>query len=220
MSSSPPPAARIVPRRVADARREADRILLEARAEAARIVRITTSEANQMRALARSRGREEALAQYSEQTVRALKRVDAWTDELERRLVGLARACAEKILSRELSLCPEAVVDIVRAATREVRWATDVRVFIHPDDEDLVRGRSARIRDELAPHGCVRVETDPSIRRGGCRVSTELGDVDASLETQLDAIECALDDDGLAPDPPDAGSEAPATWIPRASACR
>jgi type III secretion protein L len=96
------------------------------------------------------------------------------------------------ILERELATRPESVVDVVRAATRDLRDALDLRVRVHPDDVPAVQGRVAALRSEQRCGASLRVHGDPDLSRGACRVESELGVIDASLHAQLDALARAI----------------------------
>ncbi len=103
-------------------------------------------------------------------------------------LLKLAVAIARRVLHRELSLDPEALAGIVRAALEKVQLEEVKRVRAHPE-------QAAVLGAVLVKSGCaVRVESDPSLERGGVVVETGRGRLDASVETQLAEIERGLTD--------------------------
>jgi type III secretion protein L len=164
-----------------DPKAEAERILAEARHEAERLRNQATNE-----------GRERGLAAVTELLTAARASSLRARQQAEEDLRVLAVRIAEKILGRELSLSPDAVVDIVAAALLQAGAPREVTLRVHPDDlKALERGRP-RLLERCARTQAVQLRPDPAVSRGGCIVETELGTVDARLPVQLEAIERAL----------------------------
>ncbi len=116
-----------------------------------------------------------------------LRDVDA---EVEEQLVALALTIAKQLVRRELKIEPAQVIAIVRETVALLPTsARDVRVHMHPEDASIVRERLA------APGGNERAWTlveDPVMTRGGCRVTTETAQIDARLETRINAVVSSL----------------------------
>lgn len=75
---------------------------------------------------------------------------------------------------------------LAEEAVRELVPDRPVVVRVHPDRVEAVRHR-------LTPHGeRVAVEADAGLRPAGCVLVSDIGRVDAGLDTQLAAIERAL----------------------------
>ena len=87
----------------------------------------------------------------------------------------------------------ECTVRVVRNALNAVRSQQRVLIRVSPDDKDAVRTSLAAMISS-APNGAtfLDVTADPRMKPGDCILECELGVVDASLETQLKAIEHAL----------------------------
>jgi flagellar assembly protein FliH len=103
----------------------------------------------------------------------------------EAELVKLSLCIARRVLRRELTIDPEAVHGVVKAALDKVQ-AKDVRkVRVHPEFHSVVRR-------QLEPSGLLPaadIVADSSLRPGDVVVETRLGDLDASIESQLMEIE-------------------------------
>jgi flagellar assembly protein FliH len=110
--------------------------------------------------------------------------------DAERDLVGLSLAIARRVLRREVSLDPEAVLGIVKAALEKLDAREVYRVRLHPEDVGLLGRR-------MEPVGLgrnVELSADSSIERGGAVVETTRGALDATIEGQLQEIERGLAD--------------------------
>jgi flagellar assembly protein FliH len=107
----------------------------------------------------------------------------------EREVVELALAIARKVLHREASLDHDLLVALARVALDRLADATAASIRLHPDDYAIaMTGRTAAT---TSPHG-VQILADPSVRRGGCLVRSDVGSVDVGIATQLDELTGAL----------------------------
>lgn len=158
------------------------------------------AQAEAIRAAARAEGRAagleaglaEARAQF-EPALHALAAAageivaqrDACAEALERDAVELALRLAEKIVAGALAAEPERVLDVVRGALRRLAERRRVTVLVHPDDLDAVRAAADGFAAELGGIEHCEVQAERRIARGGAVVRTDEGQVDASVETQL-----------------------------------
>jgi flagellar assembly protein FliH len=105
--------------------------------------------------------------------------------EAEEDMVKLAIAIARRVLRRELATDPEAILGLVKAALSRVEARDILRVRIHPEDARTLQACLGELglpdRVELAP--------DRNLERGAVIVETSRGELDASIETQLQEIE-------------------------------
>ncbi len=110
-------------------------------------------------------------------------------DQVERELVTLAMTVARQVIYSELKTDPGLVAVAVRKAISVLPASMrDVRLHLHPDDAQLVR--------ELLPagqeEGSWQIIEDVVHGRGGCRVSTQTSQVDATLESRLERVIAAV----------------------------
>lgn len=106
-------------------------------------------------------------------------------EEVEEQLVALAVTLTRHLVRRELKTDPGQIVAVVREAVNVLpASARQLRLIVHPDDEQLLRQNLAL--GESTPSW--QIIEDPTLTRGGCRVVTESSRVDASVETRLAAI--------------------------------
>lgn len=96
-------------------------------------------------------------------------------------LVRLALSVAHKVVGHELQTRPETLVGWVENLLHS-EPATDgmVKLHLHPDDATLV---AAQLGPALSDHQW-RLVPDESIQRGGCRLISPLGELDATLATR------------------------------------
>lgn len=190
---APGPKKRIIEREVVGATKEAAEIRRRAEDEARRIIEEATEQAYETRQHGFEEGKQEALAQYTQQISQALLQVQKMADDMEPQYIGLVRSCVEQVLNVELKANPEAIIGVVRKALEDARQQREIIVRVNPADAEALERNKNRLLEVLARANSVEVRADASVSRGGCVVVTELGSIDASLERQLEALGQAIE---------------------------
>jgi flagellar assembly protein FliH len=110
---------------------------------------------------------------------------DILDEQIEKQLVELAMSTVRQLFRREIQLNPSHVIGVVREAIQLLPAASrNVRVNLHPDDAAIVREHLTPAEGEPA---WVIVE-DPLMAKGGCTVTSENSQVDASAEARLNTL--------------------------------
>ena len=139
--------------------------------------------------------------QYLEQVIQSLaKPLEELDETVEQQLAQLAMLVARQLVRRELKTDPEQVIGVVREALSALPvTAGNVQLALHPEDAVMIR-ESLSLQEgaqniELAPqgvrsseHGGIYIIDDPVQSRGGCRVLTEVSQIDATVESRLNAV--------------------------------
>lgn len=106
-------------------------------------------------------------------------------ESVEQQLAQLAMLVARQLVRRELKADPAQVIGVVREALAALPvGARDVRLAVSPED-------AAMIREVLSLHEsdhAIRLVEDPVQSRGGCRVVTDTSQIDATVESRLNAV--------------------------------
>lgn len=96
-------------------------------------------------------------------------------------LLDLALDLAKAMLKTALQVRPELILPTVSAAIQSLPLLQlPAILFLHPEDAALVREHMA---SELSEHGW-KIEEDPHIERGGCRIETRSNQIDATAQTR------------------------------------
>ncbi len=104
----------------------------------------------------------------------------------------LAVAIAERIVKRAGAFDPSVCIANATASLRLVMRAHDVKLNVHPDDIATIKSTLPELKRRWPALTHVELVEDPDLMRGGCRVQTAGGLVDADLKTQLDRIAADL----------------------------
>ncbi|HVS02001.1 MAG TPA: type III secretion system stator protein SctL [Thermoanaerobaculia bacterium] len=185
---------KVIEQEVLLAHDEARRIVEQAQARARAIVEDAQRAADALEREARDRGRGEGLAQWQEKVAAVAEEGRRAMEEIRPQLVTLALKVAEKVLRRRLEIEPEAVVPMVEEALEAARGyrGGHLVVRVHPDDAASLEGFRRRLLDRDPRWQSLEVVPEEEMTRGGCRIETDFGTIDASVETQLKAIEHLL----------------------------
>jgi flagellar assembly protein FliH len=182
-------------------------LLLEARTRVAGLIDEARAEAEKLREQSRSRGaaegREEGKREALPSAValaNAGQALIVFEEQMIARyapeLVRLAVEIAEKIVHQSVAADPEIVASVLERARHEVVDARRIRIRLNPADHGLL----AEMRSDLLALGhddgrVIEIVTDAEVSRGGCRLETEIGVVDATVPTQIAEIRRQLLDE-------------------------
>ena len=120
--------------------------------------------------------------QVNAQVTRFVQNLDAEFDNLHEQVAQavtrVAVQLARQVLRTELHTAPEAIAAVAGDAVEAVMLsARHITVQVHPQDLPLV---AAGAQDVLQARGA-RVVAHPGVPRGGCRVESDAGAIDASI---------------------------------------
>jgi flagellar assembly protein FliH len=108
--------------------------------------------------------------------------------DTEHQMVRLALAIARRVIHREVTIDRELVMAIARVAMDRIGDGASVTIRLNADDCAAITAT----RQSPWPDGHVTVQPDARLPRGGCRIESDLGLIDAGVDAQLQEITRAL----------------------------
>lgn len=127
----------------------------------------------------------EKAAQFSQIISTLDKPFEELDAEVESNLSRLAMIVAKQLVRRELKIDPGQVIALVREAISVLPLSVrNVRVFLHPEDAALVREALSLGEGEQS----WKLQEEPTMTRGGCKVITDTSQIDASVESRMAAL--------------------------------
>jgi len=184
-------------------RREAEETLARAReafaeaeAEAQGILDKVRSQADSVEAAAYQAGfaqGEEAGKRLADQKVASVVRqLKSVADEMvgqqaqmlhdgEEKMVKLALLIALKIVHREVTQSPEVIFDVVRAGMDRLKRASRLTICVSPQDFRFIEEHIEDFRAMAQTGTEMNIEPDEEVGRGGCRIRSNTGEVDATI---------------------------------------
>jgi flagellar assembly protein FliH len=182
-------------------------LLSEVQAKAEAMMQRARDEAETLREQARlegaSQGREEAKQDAMPSAVafaNAGQALIVFEEQMIARyapeMVRLALEIAEKIVHRTVTADPEIVAAVLERARREVADARRIRIHLNPADYELLAAMSPDMLTMGRDNGrMIEVVADGEVSRGGSRLETEIGVIDATVPTQIAEIRRQLLDE-------------------------
>ncbi len=149
-------------------------------------------------------GREQGLAAAQEEVAAKVEELDALVTELTALRSQLFRKSvedlgaaithiAERVVGRELAVDSSGVEQLVIEVLDHVQSTDEVVIRIAPEDERQMRNAAPSVLDHLGRDATFRIEVDPKQSPGGALVETQLGSIDASVETRFRAFEESIE---------------------------
>lgn len=183
---------KVLKREVYEAGREARDVVALAQEKANRILEDARRERDTICEQARQEGVAKGLAEWNQILARTSQRAEEAARNWEDTMLRLSVRVAEKIIGRELTLDPDTIVDIVRESLRGIRPGKHLVIQVNEADAPRVRAQVSRLKEGLGLNTEIEIVPSSSVAPGGCVIESELGIVDARLETQLKCLEDAL----------------------------
>lgn len=170
---------------------EADALLDAARERVADMERKALEAYEQRREEGYRAGREEGRLEHAEKVLETVLSSVEYIEGIEATLVNVVTAAVRKVIG-EIDE-NERIVRIVRSALVTVRNQQRVTIRVAPADEKAVSTAVASMLASVpGSTSFLDIVPDARLERGACLLESELGVVDASLETQLKALENAF----------------------------
>lgn len=182
---------KVIKNQITSARIDAEKIVSEADEYSVLVRGQAKEDADNLREKGYRDGLDKALLEMEQNLLDVREVRDRVMREVEQDLLRLSVRLAEKILGREIEKDNKAIVNIVATALVNARQQEKLTVRINPADVQVVEKEI----ENVTPSGKIRFldfVADPRVSVGGCMIESEVGTIDARLETQLRILERAL----------------------------
>lgn len=114
------------------------------------------------------------------------EKLSGYESAFDQLVLQLSTKIAEKIVHREVTMS-STIEQVLRESIKKVMGSNEVHIKMHPDDYQLLYndGKTAFIEKSFNK---IKFEPTDKVERGGCVIETEIGNVDARIESQLQNI--------------------------------
>ncbi len=196
--STPRTLGGIIDRESLEAGEQGQKIIAEAKEDAGRIrqdARELLSKVGQEMERSRQEGMKkgyhEGLEKASELLIRIKELRQKLFQDNEREMVQLIFEIAKKVIGREFNENDKAIMNVIRLAISDA-VGDKVTVRLNPQDYEKIKKNEKEFLQTVETGKTVLFREDDDVQMGGCVVETEIGTIDAQLDTQLNAIKKAL----------------------------
>lgn len=185
-----------------EAKRQAEAILVKAKQDAEEtLVRAEMQQEEikeQYRQVGLDEGKAEGLRQaeletanYIQEAQLVLEKAKLEREEIitgtEEEIILLTLDIAKKIIVKEIELGPGVIKEIVQQAIKKATHRERVIIRVNAADLEYVQKERERLRERSGSQDLI-ILSDPTVGPGGCVLETDLGTVDARIDTQLNQI--------------------------------
>jgi len=176
---------------VQGARDEAQALLTQAKQEAGQLLESAHAEARRALQQGYEEGRRKAVLEWHEQQAgKTIDKAEALR-RMHEKLAAIVTAAVERIVhTEERGALYQRALRSVQGLTR---GASTLALRVNAADFEHARAALGSLQS-LGSHGLsVDVSVDPALKPGSCIFESEVGILDASLQTQLDGLRAAMD---------------------------
>ena len=188
----------VIDREVLEAEDKAKGILELARQDAAKIkdeAREVLSQVKEEMDRSKKEGFETGKQEGLETSLEMLQRVKELRAQLfsdnEKEIIKLVFEISKKVIGREFSENDKAIMNVIRLALTDA-VGDKITVRLNPKDYGIVKKNEKELLSAVEAGTTLVFREDDEIQGGGCIVDTDIGTIDAQLETQINAIKKAL----------------------------
>jgi flagellar assembly protein FliH len=122
----------------------------------------------------------------------AVTQLDASRHDLEaagiNEVVKLAAAIARRVTKLQAAIDPNVLIENLKEAMKSAVHVADVHIVIHPAQREMLESELPRLKIHWPHAKHVTLMDDEAVGMGGCRILTRHGEVDASIDQQLDRV--------------------------------
>ncbi|MFO1518554.1 MAG: FliH/SctL family protein [bacterium] len=188
----------IVSKDLLDTQSKARAILEEARVEASQIKKEAREILEQVKAeMEKSRKQGEEWG-YQDGLVQALEYLnklhllrEKMFQNMEPQVVKLVFSIVERVIGQQMKENDTAILGVVKQAL-DAAIGNKILIRLNPSDLEKVRANEALLLSRVEATKTISFKEDDTVKSGGCVVESEVGTIDAQLDTQLTAIKKAL----------------------------
>jgi flagellar assembly protein FliH len=106
----------------------------------------------------------------------------------EAELLDLVLAICKKIIYCEVSLDSRVIQETVRQIIDDAPGGQPITLRLHPEDMEAIDRLKSRHAVSVTDMNRVSLVADTSVSRGGCRLETPHGNMDATIETRFNHV--------------------------------
>jgi flagellar assembly protein FliH len=114
--------------------------------------------------------------------------------DMEPEIVRLSWEVAKRVVGEELKTNREVIVGVVKSALSTLQERDEILIRVNPSEFDSVKVHQPALEAMIEGLKKFVIQPDGAIELGSCAIETNLGNVDARIETQFEAIKLGLDE--------------------------
>jgi flagellar assembly protein FliH len=106
-------------------------------------------------------------------------------DESEATLAKLMFLIAEKIAMRAIDMDQQPMIQMMKNLAAELQSANQLQILLNPKDADFIESMRGITGVQLDVLERVKIEKSENVKAGGCIITTDFGEIDATVEQRV-----------------------------------
>jgi hypothetical protein len=116
--------------------------------------------------------------------------------DMEPEIVRLAWEIAKRVVGEELKTNRDLIVEVVRSSLYTLQERDEILIRVNPAEFETVKEHQKVFEAMIDGLKRFTIQPDGAIEMGSCAIETNLGNVDARIQTQFEAIRLGLEEMG------------------------
>lgn len=187
------PKNKVLPAKAFSTLLSAAEVLKKVKEDAEQYRREVVEECEQLKEVAQHEGFEAGFQQWVEKIAQIEGEIIQVRREMEKMVVPVALKAAKKIVSREIELSENVILDIVSANLKAVAQHKRVIIYVNKKDLAFVEENKPKLKTLFEHLESLSVRERSDVQPGGCIIETEVGIINAQLENRWRVLEAAFE---------------------------
>jgi flagellar biosynthesis/type III secretory pathway protein FliH len=167
--------------------------VVAAKGSAAEILAQAQAQGEALRAAAVLEGRAAGYAEAAKQLLELARLRSEQLRRVEQEALRAALLVAAELVGKTLAATPSDISDLLAPHLARMRRAQHVVLHVNPLDGAWLGEHAAELHARVELAGSLELRENDAISRGGCVIESNLGELDARIETRLYALAQALE---------------------------
>lgn len=113
-------------------------------------------------------------------------------EQSEHMIVDLSIKTAEKIIKQKINEDPKLYLNIITAAIQEIKDQSVISIYLHPENYESIMKQKGELSNSLDGDTKLAIYIDQKMTENECLIEHPFGQIDASIDTQLQQIQNIL----------------------------
>lgn len=171
----------------------AEDVLATIVSEAEKYRQVVISECESLKEQAQKEGFAEGYKEWTVQLAKMEEEIANVREEMHKLIIPVSLKAAKKIVSSELALQPEAILEIVSSALKSVAQHKKIVIYVNKSDLEILENKKNKIKDVFESLESLSLRERDDVEQGGCIIETEGGIINAQLKDRWRNLESAFE---------------------------
>lgn len=109
-------------------------------------------------------------------------------EKTEPYILSLIESIVKKVISVEMSIHPDLILDVIREAATRISDVPHLKVNVNPQHAQFLKENKDLMRNKIDIAANIEIVSNESLHPGGCQLEADYGLVDASVEIKMISI--------------------------------